>query len=76
MNTWLDDNFTKEYDNDIAEMLNLVLVCLSKLPITKEIIRRTRVLIYTFLIIYRLVRQLIVLERILKLNAYNLKLVL
>ena len=41
------DNNDKESDNDsIAEMLNLVLVCLSKLHLTEKIIRRTRVLIH------------------------------
>lgn len=40
----LEENIEREADSQISDLLNLVLVCLTKIPINKELIRKTRVL--------------------------------
>jgi len=41
---WLEINLNKEIFPDYSELLSLVLVCISKIPLSREIIRRTKVL--------------------------------
>jgi hypothetical protein len=51
----LEECVDEEADSQASEILNLVLVCLTKIPITKEIIRKTRVIFTNYkLIFYKL----------------------
>ena len=52
MGRWLETGWEKKGANEIEEELTLVLDCLSKLPLTAEIIKRTRVFnLISFLIV-------------------------
>ena len=45
LNQWLYQTINISKETEPNELINLVLVCISKLPLSREIIRRTRVLI-------------------------------